>query len=75
MRLRKTGSILVLSCSLAAASLDVPLNTGIHRSPTRSKRPHEGAVAWNGCCHFALSIVDPGVQLANNRVGARYYWF
>ena len=42
MRLRKTGSILVLSCSLAAASLDEPLNTGTHRSPTRSTRPQEG---------------------------------
>ena len=49
MRLRKTGSILVLSCSLAAASLDEPLNTGTHRSPTRSARPHEGEDAWNGC--------------------------
>ena len=62
MRLRKTGSILVLSCSLAAASLDEPLNTGTHRSPTRSKRPHERGAALNGCSHFGLSVFDSGVS-------------
>jgi hypothetical protein len=53
-----------------------PLNTGTHRSPTRSKRPHQAAAAWNGCSHFALSGLDSGVSsqiigLARGNIGSK----